>query len=105
MYIFNAIACTITMMWAVWAALSTKVQDGICGKIIFAAIAISSLAVLLGPTYGYRQPQTAEMTLNVCFAAYCVRYVFMKYAWPWIVDRLCCPECPLRDKFHHDQGD
>jgi len=37
----NAVACGLIGLWATWCVLSGKVRDGVVGKIIYAAIAIS----------------------------------------------------------------
>lgn len=92
MLIVNTIACSIIVMWAVWSALSGKVRDGIVGKFIFGVIAVSALASALG--HGMQPSQTsgsmaAIMTLEVAFAAYATRLVFMKYAWPRIANSRC----------------
>jgi hypothetical protein len=44
--LINSIACGLVALWATWCVLSGKVRDGIVGKLIYSAIAISGFVVM-----------------------------------------------------------
>lgn len=89
-------ACLVILAWSVWSALSCRVRDGIIGKIIFGAIAVSATAVLQGGGCSTTGQQVAEATLTACIAAYAIRQVFLQYAWSWISKNVFCNDCQKR---------
>lgn len=77
--LLNSLSCVVLIAWAVWSALSSKVNDGIVGKTIFGLIALSAMAVLLGGD------KSAEIALRASVAAYGVRLCFLRYYWSFIL--------------------
>lgn len=81
----NMVACSIICAWATWCIFSPGVRDGVIGKLLFATVAIAALSVVLGPGYGYHQPDAPGVTLHVCIAALGLRHIVMKHLWPVFV--------------------
>jgi hypothetical protein len=95
--LINSIACGLIALWATWCVLSGKVRDGIIGKIIYSAIAISGFVVMTGKQTLLLGPTNASLTLHgsICLAG--VRHMFMVTCWPavkkWICFKLKCEHC------------
>lgn len=90
----NQFACSILLVWATWCCLSSKVNDGVLGKIIFGCIAITSLSVVLSPAYyGQAVPQVPGVILHICIAALGIRHMFIKYIWPVVLKKIRCLKC------------
>jgi hypothetical protein len=102
--LITSIACGLIALWATWCVLSGKVKDGILGKLIYAAIAISGYVVMTRSQNIFFGPTTAGLTLHVSLALAGVRHVFMVTWWlrvkAWLCRTLNCEHCMGCDKPH-----
>ncbi len=90
----NIIAVTLIMAWSLWSTLSSKVDDGIIGKLFLGYVCMSSMAVLFGV---HGDIATAETThLHIGLAALAMRQILMKYFWYRIRNKYFCKTCPNR---------
>lgn len=101
--LINSSACGLIALWATWCVLRGRVRDGILGKLIYSAIAISGFVVMsrnqnifiIGPT-------TAGITLHVSLALAGMRHIFMVICWrrvkAWLCGTLNCEHCMRCEK-------
>ena len=99
--LINSIACGLIALWATWCVLSGKVRDGILGKLIYSAIAISGFVVMARSQNIFFGPTTAGLTLHVALALAGARHIFMVTYWQTVKACLCrtlnceqCMSCP-----------
>jgi hypothetical protein len=87
---------SIIAIWAMWCVLSHKVRDGIVGKIIYAAIAVSGFAIA---TRGEAvlSPTAAGVTFHGALALAGLRHWFIANHWhrvkAWLCRYLHCEQC------------
>ena len=95
--LINSIACGLIALWATWCVLSGKVRDGILGKLIYSAIAISGFVVMARSQNIFFGPTTAGLTLHVALALAGARHIFMVTYWQtvkaWLCKTLNCEQC------------
>ena len=95
--LINSIACGLIALWATWCVLSGKVRDGILGKLIYSAIAISGFVVMARSQNIFFGPTTAGLTLHVALALAGARHIFMVTYWQtvkaWLRRTLNCEQC------------
>lgn len=95
--LINSIACGLIALWAAWCVLSGKVRDGILGKLIYSAIAISGFVVMARSQSIFFGPSTAGLTLHVALALAGARHIFMVTYWKpfkaWLCRTLNCEHC------------
>lgn len=100
--LINSIACGLIALWAAWCVLSGKVRDGILGKLIYSAIAISGFVVMARSQNIFFGPTNAGLTLHVSLALAGVRHIFMVTYWQrvkaWLCRTLNCEHCLHCDK-------
>ncbi|WP_296267702.1 hypothetical protein [Pseudomonas sp. UBA6562] len=77
----NATAAGGIAFWASWAVLSAKVRDGVFGKLLYAAIALSGYALLAGGDHLFFNPSTAAVTLHVALALAGIRHMLVLTYW------------------------
>jgi len=77
--LINSIACGLIALWATWCVLSGRVRDGILGKLIYSAIAISGFVVMTRNQNIFFGPTTAGLTLHVSLALAGLRHIFIVY--------------------------
>lgn len=94
--ILNIFACSIIVVWSLWATLSRRVEVGAIGKVLLCYACLSAFAVALGPEYGYQKPHPSEVNLNAALALLGLRQVFVRYWWDSLRDRFFCRDCPRR---------
>jgi hypothetical protein len=88
--LINSIACGLIALWATWCVLSGRVRDGILGKLIYSAVAISGFVVMSGEqTIFMMGPTTAGITLHVALSLAGMRHIFMVIWWQWVKTWLC----------------
>lgn len=76
----NQLAACVIFTWAVFCIFSHAVNDGVFGKIIYSAVALSAFGVMVGvPALDY--PARAEVVLNCSIAAVGARHMLMKLFW------------------------
>lgn len=96
----NACAAGFISLWATWCVLNGKIRDGVIGKILYAAIAISGYAVLALSDRFFFTTHSAGVTMHVALALAGLRHMFMVTCWPkmrrWRSARSDCESC-LRD--------
>ncbi|MEN8639601.1 hypothetical protein [Pseudomonas sichuanensis] len=96
----NAASAGMIAIWATWCVLSGKVRDGVIGKIIYAAIALSGYAVLDRSDRIFFVPSVAGTTLLAFLALAGARHVFIVTYWQkvkvWLCRALNCEHC-LKD--------
>lgn len=95
-------------LWAFWCVLSHKVRDGIVGKIIYAAIAVSGFAIATRGETVFFSPSAAGVTFHGALALAGLRHWFVANHWPivrgWLCRYLHCEQClnsvepPAEDK-------
>ena len=81
----NYIASCIIFFWATWCVLSPSVNDGVIGKIIYAAIAFSALSIATAPLPEISTTAGKVTMLHLSIAALALRHIFLKLAWPHVV--------------------
>lgn len=95
--LINSIACGLIAAWATWCVLSGKVRDGILGKLVYSAIAISGFVVMARSQSIFFGPTSAELTLHVSLALAGARHIFMVTYWQtvkaWLCKTLNCEQC------------
>jgi hypothetical protein len=95
--LINSIACGLIAFWATWCVLSGKVRDGILGKLIYSAIAISGFVVMARSQNIFFGPTSAGLTLHVALAMAGARHIFMVTYWlrvkHWLCRTLSCEHC------------
>lgn len=66
-------AAFVLMVWACWCGFSRSVSDGIVGKLVYASIAMLSLAIIVrcANLWTYQ-------ALAVCFAALGIRHCYLQ---------------------------
>ncbi|WP_130931611.1 hypothetical protein [Pseudomonas sp. Sample_24] len=100
--LINSIACGLIALWATWCVLSGRVRDGILGKLIYSAIAISGFVVMTRNQNIFFGPTTAGLTLHVSLALAGLRHIFMVIWWQrvkaWLCRTLNCERCMRCDK-------
>ncbi len=100
--LINSIACGLIALWAIWCVLSGKVRDGILGKLIYSAIAISGFVVMARSQNIFFGLTTAGLTLHVALALAGARHIFMVTYWQrvkvWLCRTLNCEHCMRCDK-------
>ena len=100
--LINSIACGLIALWAAWCVLSGKVRDGILGKLVYSAIAISGFVVMARSQNIFFGPTTAGLTLHVSLALAGLRHIFMVTYWQRVKALLCrtlnCEHCLHCDK-------
>lgn len=98
--LINSIACGLIALWATWCVLSGKVRDGIIGKIIYSAIAISGFVVMTRNQTLFIGATNAGLTFHASLCLAGMRHMFMVTYWPavkkWICSTLSCERC-MRD--------
>lgn len=103
----NAIASGAIALWATWCVLSSKVDDGIIGRAIYAAIALSGYALLARSEGIYFTTRSAETTMYVAVALSCIRHWYMATHWPatkrWLCRALKCEHCLKCGKTRHEK--
>lgn len=100
--LINSIACGLIALWATWCVLSGKVRDGILGKLIYSAIAISGFVVMARNQTLFFGPTSAGLTLHASLALAGLRHIFMVTYWQqvkgWLCRTLSCEHCMGCDK-------
>jgi hypothetical protein len=95
--LINSFACALIALWATWCVLSGKVRDGILGKLIYSAIAISGYVVFTRDQNIFFGPTSAGLTLHLSLALAGVRHIFMVTWWQrvkaWLCRTLNCEHC------------
>lgn len=96
--LINSIACGLIALWAIWCVLSGRVRDGVIGKLIYSAIAISGFVVMSREQSIFMMgPTTAWITLHVSLALAGARHIFMVTYWQqvkaWLCRTLHCEHC------------
>ena len=93
---------SIIAIWAAWCVLSHKVRDGIVGKIIYAAIAVSGFAIATRGETVLLSPSAAGVTFHGALALAGVRHWCVANHWPrvkaWLCRHLNCERCLHCDK-------
>ncbi|WP_448120066.1 hypothetical protein [Pseudomonas veronii] len=88
---------SIIAIWAMWCVLSHKVRDGIVGKIIYAAIAVSGFAIATRGETVLLSPSAAGVTFHGALALAGLRHWFVANHWPrvkgWLCRYLHCEQC------------
>ncbi|MBC8786536.1 hypothetical protein [Pseudomonas fluorescens] len=88
---------SIIAIWAMWCVLSHKVRDGIVGKIIYAAIAVSGFAIATRGETVFLSPSAAGVTFHGALALAGLRHWFVANHWPrvkgWLCRYLHCEQC------------
>jgi hypothetical protein len=76
----NQLAACVIFAWAVFCIFSVAVNDGVIGKIIYSAVALSAFGIATGP-HDLAQIARTETILHCAIAAVGARHLFMKLFW------------------------
>lgn len=97
----SMIFISLIAFWATWCVLSKKVRDGVFGKMIYAAIALSGYAIACRGDELYVSPTVAGVTFHGALALAAVRHWFMANHWLRVKALLCrylhCEHCLNQD--------
>jgi len=101
--LINSIACGLIAFWASWCVLSGRVRDGVIGKLIYSAIAISGFVVMSREQNIFMMgATTAGITLHVSLALAGLRHIFMVIWWQrvkaWLCRTMSCEQCLSCDR-------
>lgn len=77
-FAINFIAVCFIFIWASWCVVYHGVKDGIVGKLLFACVAISALAIIIHSLTGHYGSRPF-ITMNVCIAMVGMRHVFLTW--------------------------
>ncbi|MDH1260396.1 hypothetical protein N5C62_22260 [Pseudomonas atacamensis] len=95
--LINSIACGLIAFWATWCVLSGRVRDGVIGKLIYSAVAISGFVVMTRSQNIFFGPTTAGLTLHMSLALAGLRHIFMVIWWlrvkAWLCRTMKCEHC------------
>jgi hypothetical protein len=98
---FSTVFIAIIMVWAIWAALSSRVRDGIFGKLIYSVIALAGYAIIQRSETFFVTPTVAGVTFHGGLALAGVRHFFIVTWWAqvkaWLCKKLSCEHCLHRD--------
>lgn len=75
-FAINLVAVVGIFIWASWCVIYHGVKDGLVGKLLFACVAISALAIIIHSLTG-RYEARPFITMNVCIAMVGLRHVFI----------------------------
>lgn len=84
-------AAAVVFCWATWSVLSPVVHDGIVGRLLYGASALSAFAVLAAAA-----PYNAQLALNLCMAGLAIRSFLLRKFWWRFRQRLKSDTCPNR---------
>jgi hypothetical protein len=83
--------------WAFWSVFSRKVRDGVIGKLIYAAIALSGYAIVQRSETFFITPTVAGVTFHGSLALAGLRHIFMVTYWVrvkrWLCSHIGCDNC------------
>jgi hypothetical protein len=95
--LLSTISIGTIAIWAAWCVLSNRVRDGIVGKIIYAAIALSGFAIATRGETVFITPSAAGVTFHGALALAGLRHWFVANHWPRVKALLCrylhCEQC------------
>lgn len=74
----NFIAVCVIFIWASWCVVYSGVKDGIVGKLFFACVAMSALAIIIHTVTGH-YGQRPFITMNASIAMVGARHVFLSW--------------------------
>lgn len=87
----------IIVLWAIWAALSSRVRDGIIGKIIYSVVALAGWAIIQRSETFFITPSVAGVTFHCGLACAGIRHFFIVTWWVsvkgWLCRKLSCEHC------------
>ncbi|CAM3214954.1 hypothetical protein [Pseudomonas fluorescens] len=87
----------VIALHALWCVLTSKVRDGIVGKIIYFTIAISGFAIVTRTETYFISPTVAGVTFHGALALAGLRHWFVANHWPrvkgWLCRYLHCEQC------------
>lgn len=87
----------IISLWATWCMLSSRVHDGIVGKVIYATIMVAGFAIVTRAETVFVSPSTAGVTFHGALALAGLRHWFVANHWPlvkgWLCRYLHCEQC------------
>jgi thiosulfate reductase cytochrome b subunit len=105
--LLSTIFISTIVAWATWCVLSKKVKDGIVGKVIYAAIALSGFAIASRGETVFFSPTTAGVTFHGALALAGLRHWFVANHWPvvkgWLCRYLHCEQCLNNDTTKADK--
>ncbi|NMX39376.1 hypothetical protein HBO34_15990 [Pseudomonas veronii] len=95
--LLSTIFISVIAAWATWCVLSARVKDGIVGKLIYAAIALSGFAIATRGETVFITPSAAGVTFHGALALAGLRHWFVANHWPrvkaWLCRYLHCEQC------------
>lgn len=77
-FAINFMAICIIFLWASWCVLYRGVHDGLVGKLLWACVAVSALAIILHSLTGDFN-QRPFVTMNVCIALVGARHIYLTW--------------------------
>lgn len=105
--LFSTSCIVLIAVWASWAILSSKVRDGVLGKIIYSVIAISGYALVVRGELPWVGP-TAGTTFLFGLACAGVRHIVVVTWWQrikvWVCTWLRCEHCLADPRFGAEPG-
>lgn len=87
----------IIAAWATWCVVSRKVNDGVFGKLVYAAIALAGYAMVIRTETMFFTPTVAGLTFHGALAMAGARHYVMVNHWARIKALVCrylhCESC------------
>lgn len=98
---FSTLFIGTIVAWSIWAALSSRVRDGIVGKLIYSVIALAGYAIIQRSETFFITPTVAGVTFHGALACAGVRHFFIATWWAqvkvWMCKKLSCEHCLHQD--------
>lgn len=82
MQMVSLIAVGSIIVHAIWCLLSSRVSDGVLGKLLYLTLSLAAFAFISNPS------PFSQMLLNIGFASIAIRHWWMKTYWANVKRRI-----------------
>ena len=77
----HQVSAALICLWAWFCVFSTRVNDGLLGKLLFGFLGIAAFGVMVAPVAWPYFNERATVVMNVFVAGVGVRHMWMKCLW------------------------